>query len=224
MSELEPPSDRPIYGIGAVSRMVGVPAATIRNWEERYAHVRPARSAGGQRLYSRNEVERLRFLRDEMEAGASAADAHRLLAERLAADEPISEPDADAPRLVILLAERDPYAAELAEYFLRTEGFAVEVASTPADALAAFDATTPALVIVELLLDGGQGLQLCRELKRRGALAVLATSPLRIEDLAADAGLDAFLAKPFDPLELVAAVKDLLTRSAILRSAAMAEA
>ena len=84
------------------------------------------------------------------------------------------------------------------------------------DALATFSSTRPALIIVELLLDGGEGLAVCRELKARGADAVLATSGLRLQDEALAAGADAFLAKPFSSLALVAAVNDLLARSAML--------
>jgi CheY-like chemotaxis protein len=215
-------AERPIYTIGAVSRMLGVSATTIRNWEERYAHVQPARSAGGQRLYSRDEVEQLRFLRDAMEGGASAGEAHRLLGEQLADEGRVVQPQADAPRLTILLAERDPYAAELTDYFLRTEGFAVAVVTSPKAALAALDAEQPSLVIVELLLGGGEGLELCRELKQRGVPNVLAMSTLRVAEAAADAGVDAFIEKPFDSLTLVAAVKDLLGQSALVRSTATA--
>ena len=42
----------PIYGIGAVARMLGVTAASLRAWEERYQVVVPRRSAGAQRLYA----------------------------------------------------------------------------------------------------------------------------------------------------------------------------
>lgn len=196
--------------------MLQLAATTIRNWEERYGVVQPVRSTGGQRLYSRDDVDRLRFLRDETSQGASPADAHRLLAERLADDGFSAVADADAPGLLILVAERDQYAAELVEYFLRTEGLAVEVVTSAEDAREAFAATAPALTIVELLLDGGEGLDLCRELRERGSGAILATSALRLEDEALGAGADAFLAKPFDSLALVSAVKDLLTRSAML--------
>jgi DNA-binding transcriptional MerR regulator len=211
--------DRPIYGIGAIARMLDVGPGTIRNWEERYGLVLPARSPGGQRLYSRSDLERLRFVRDEVERGATPADAHRLLEERTALGKPLGEPDDDAPDVLILLAERDPYAVELAEYLLRTEGYAVEVATTPAGAIDAFSATAPALVIVELLLGGGQGVALCRELKARGAGIVIATSALRLGDEALAGDADAFLAKPFDSLVLISTVKDLLARSAIARSA-----
>jgi CheY-like chemotaxis protein len=212
------PVGRPIYGIGAVSRMLGLPAATIRNWEDRYGVVAPARSPGGQRLYSRDDVDRLRLVRDEVAAGASPAAAHRVLADRLATDRPLLEPDPGAPGLLALVAARDPYSADLVEHLLRTEGIAVEVVTTGEAALAAFAATAPALVIVELLLDGGQGLAVCSELKARGAAAILAISALRIPDEALAAGADAFLLKPFDSLALVSAVKDLLSRSAMLRA------
>jgi CheY-like chemotaxis protein len=197
--------------------MLDLPSATIRNWEDRYGVVRPERSPGGQRLYSRDDLDRLRFVRDEVSGGASPAEAHRLLADRLAADRPLTDPDPGAPALLVLVAERDPHAAELVEYLLRTEGIAVEVVTTGEEALAAFASTTPALTIVELLLDGGEGLALCRELEERGASAILATSALRIQDEALAAGADAFLLKPFNSLDLVAAVNDLLSRSAMLR-------
>jgi DNA-binding transcriptional MerR regulator len=71
--------DQPMYSIGAVSRMLDIPASTLRAWEERYAVVTPVRSVGSQRLYSRAQVAKLKFIRARMEAGLSAADAHRLL-------------------------------------------------------------------------------------------------------------------------------------------------
>ena len=113
-----------IYSIGAVARMLGVPTATLRTWEERYGVVMPDRSPGGHRLYTRDHVEQLRFVLRSIEGGMQPADAHRLLTDRLSND-----PDRDIAvsgsetRLVIMLAERDPHAAELAEYFLRTEGY-----------------------------------------------------------------------------------------------------
>ena len=63
------PDDQPIYSIGAVERMVGIPAATIRNWEQRYGLIAPERSQGGHRLYARGQVEQLRFVKRELDAG-----------------------------------------------------------------------------------------------------------------------------------------------------------
>ena len=125
---MEGPGSRAIYSISAVARMVGVPVATLRTWEERYALVVPDRNASGHRLFSRGQVEQLQFLTMRMAEGMGAADAHRLLAERTGTGLPVAAAGGHPPRLLILLAEHDPYAAELQEYFLKTEGFEVEVA------------------------------------------------------------------------------------------------
>jgi DNA-binding transcriptional MerR regulator len=122
---------RPVYSIGAVAKMVGVEPTTLRSWEDRYGAVIPARSGGSQRVYSRDQVEQLRFISDRVQEGASAADAHRLLAERLGTPSSIRAGGDDAVAIVILLAERDRYAAELCEYFLRTEGYDVCLALEP---------------------------------------------------------------------------------------------
>ena len=84
-------SDLPIYSIGAVERMLGIPAATVRNWEDRYGLVRPGRSGGGHRLYTRAQVEQLRFVKDQLDRGMQPAEAHRLLGEELER-EPSSAP------------------------------------------------------------------------------------------------------------------------------------
>lgn len=76
---------RPLFSIGAVARMVNVSAATIRTWEARYGLVTPQRSEGGQRLYSREQVDQLRFVKEQMAAGRRPGEAHRILAERLSA-------------------------------------------------------------------------------------------------------------------------------------------
>jgi len=128
MGRKEGQGSQPIYSISAVARMVGVPDATLGTWEERYAMVVPDRNASGHRLFSRGQVEQLRFVKMRMAEGMSAAYAHRLLAERMDTGLPVVAGGGHPPRLLILLGERDPYAPEIQEYFLKTEGFEVEVA------------------------------------------------------------------------------------------------
>ena len=207
---------RPIYSIGAIAAMLGVETATLRAWEERYGVVVPVRSDGGQRIYSRDELEQLRFLVDELEGGATAADAHRLLAGRLHGAGGLSRPDPDGVTLVILLAERDRYSAELLEYFLRTEGYDVCVAFDPSLAEQLFAERLPKLSIVDLMLSGG-GLELCRRLARDGTAPVLAMSAIDLAGAALAAGASAFLPKPVVPLEFVSTVRDLLGSSALTR-------
>jgi len=197
--------------------MLDIPVATIRNWEERYASIVPERSPGGHRLYSRDHVEQLRFIAAEVSHGLSAADAHRLLAERSAGGQPAMQRGAGAgTRLLVLLAERDPVAADLAQFFLRTEGYDVHVALAVDAAEEQWVESRPQLAIVELMISGGRGVELCQRLKQHEAGAVLAISVLEARDEALAAGADAFLQKPLDPLELVSTVKDLLGASALV--------
>jgi DNA-binding transcriptional MerR regulator len=208
---------RPVYSISAVARMLDVPVATLRTWEDRYEQVVPARNASGHRLFSRYQVEQLAFVRAQMSEGASAADAHRLLAERAEIGLPLTPPPArSAPRLLILLAESDPYAAEFEEYFLTTEGFEVEVTLGEDAARDAFASAAPAVVIIEVLISGGEGLALCRSFREQNGVAIIAISAVDVTEQAFEAGADAFLRKPLDPLQLASTVRDLLRSSAFL--------
>lgn len=211
-------SPRPIYTIGAVSRMLDVPVSTLRSWEARYGTVRPARTSGGQRLYSRDQLAQLQFLKTQIANGATPAEAHRLFVDEFdVADDGDVRATPGGRRLLILLAERDRYAAELSEYFLRTEGYEVLLTLEAADAEERFGRTQPDLAVVELLISGGAGIDLCRRLRARSSTPILAISSLDIPEEAVDAGADAFLKKPLDPLVLVSTVKDLLGESALIR-------
>jgi CheY-like chemotaxis protein len=213
--------DPSIYSIGAVSRMLGIPTATLRTWQDRYGVVVPERSAGGHRLYTRPQVEQLRFLRDQSAAGRSSADAHRLLQERLAAGEALRKTKNEKnSRLLILLAEQDRFAADFAEYFLRTEGYEVALVTDADDAVAAVGSGAPDLAVIDLLISGGRGLVLCTDLRSTTDVPILAVSTLALRDDALDAGASAFLQKPVDSLQLVTVIQDLVGRSALLRSEA----
>lgn len=213
-SSAEYSASRPVYSIGAVARMLGVEPATLRAWEERYRVVVPARSRGSHRLYSRDQVEHLRFVVRSMEDGSTAADAHRLLAAQLGVPADGSVAGRDVVML-ILLAERDRFAAELCEYFLRTEGYEVCLAASPAQAERSFVERRPNLSVVELVMPGG--LELCRRLARDETAPVLAVSALAFHDEALAAGASAFLQKPFEQLQFVSTVRDLLGSSALTR-------
>jgi DNA-binding transcriptional MerR regulator len=202
-----------VYSIGAVSKMLGVPAQTLRSWEERYGQIVPDRSPGGQRLYSRDQVDQLRFVYSAVERGLQPGDAHRLLDEwNLHRREPGSDDET-----TILLAERDPFAAELSEYFLRTEGYRTRIALTFEAAKQMLQDELPSLAVIDLLISGGAGLELCQLTKARGPVAVLAVSALDSRDEALERGADAFLLKPLDSLQFVSTVRDLLGTSAYLR-------
>lgn len=212
-----------IYSIGAVAHMLDIPSSTLRGWEERYSVIVPNRSRGSQRLYSRRQVEQLRFIKSLMEGGNSAADAHRLLDQQLLAG-PIRTP-AGTPedhRPLILLVERDSYAADLEEYFLTTEGYDVSIAHEANQARALFQERSPELVVIDLLISAGAGFALCAEFAAKDATMVLAVSSLDSPDDAMLAGAAAFLPKPLEPLKLVSTVRDLLGTSALVKPARQA--
>lgn len=212
--------DQPIYSIGAVSRMLDIPTSTLRAWEERYGLLRPLRSEGSHRLYSRAQVEKLRFLKGQIEQGASAADAHRLLSEELGtgglpAAAPLPAPLTQKP--LVLIAERDSYAAGLAEYFLRTEGWDVAIALDATQAVLKFQEQAPQIVIVDLLLSGGAGFRLVSEFASRKSAQILAVSALDSAGEALRLGAAAFIRKPLESLALVSTVRDLAGTSALVR-------
>jgi DNA-binding transcriptional MerR regulator len=208
------PVDKGVYSIGAVAKMLGIPAQTLRSWEERYHQIVPARSEGGHRLYSRGQVDQLRFVVDEVGRGTQPAGAHRLLIERSRYPQ---EPRPNAgPALTILLAERDPYAAEIAEYLLHTEGYATRRALSAGAAREYLNEEPLSLAVIDLLISGGSGPALCTEARDQRRIPVIAVSALDSRDLAIESGADAFLLKPLNSLQLLSAVRDLLGTSAYL--------
>jgi DNA-binding transcriptional MerR regulator len=210
---------RPVYSIGAVVKMLGIDASTLRAWEERYGLVVPRRSQGGQRIYSRDDLTQLRFVLEAIANGASPGDAHRLLAEqRRMRGGVTARREDEGPKVMILLAERDRYAAELSEYLLRSEGYDVCVVFDPGEAKRCTVERHPDLSMIELMMPGG-GLALCRELARSSGTPVLALSALDLAEEALAAGAGAFVSKPINPLELVSTVRDLLGQRALTGTA-----
>jgi len=74
----------------------------------------------------------------------------------------------------------------------------------------------PHLLVVDLMISGGAGLGLCSTARKRSAVPILAVSAIDSHDAALEAGADAFLKKPLDPLQFVSTVRDLLGTSAYL--------
>ena len=135
----------PLFSIGAVARMLDLSAATIRTWETRYGFVVPQRSGGGQRLYSRDQVDQLRFVKSEVDGGRRPGEAHRLLAERVERGDSFG-----GTRLRVLVAESRFGAAAVLKELFGTDNFEVLFASDPAAASKAFDELDPAVVVVDV--------------------------------------------------------------------------
>jgi DNA-binding transcriptional MerR regulator len=142
--------------------MLDLSPATIRTWETRYARVVPQRSQGGQRLYSRDQVDQLRFVKARLAEGRRPAEAHRLLADGVASGASFA-----AARMRILLAESQFGAAELLRQLLGSEGFEVVVAADPETAAQKVEELAPTLAVVDTT-DARFG-DLVRSLRARGA-------------------------------------------------------
>jgi CheY-like chemotaxis protein len=209
-------TERHIYGLRAVERMTGLPAGTILEWEDRHGVGKPVPGASGEMLYSRDDVEELLAFRRSQVDGAPV--------ERAApASPPVEEdtparPAATPARLLVLLAERDPYAADLTEYFLRTEGYNVATVFSIEDAQRHLDQAEPDLAIVELLLEGGGGFGLVESISASGKCPVIVLSAIDPGNHPAVSDAAVVLPKPVRSLDLVSAVRDLLGTSALVRS------
>ena len=109
---------------------------------------------------------------------------------------------------------------------LRNAGFSVEAAATKADALDAVSVRPPDLMVLDLVLPDGSGVEVCEEVRRWSRLPILVLSALgdqREKVRALDAGADDYITKPFGSEELTARLRALLRRSADTASAPAVE-
>ena len=209
-----------LYSIGAVARMIGVSVSTLRTWEDRYGLVVAARSAGGQRRYSRDQLEQLQFVARRSSDGMSPGDAHRLLADRDAA-EAVRARERRGRRSAILDPDRRARSVcgELSDYFLRTEGYRVEVVSDAARGRAAISRCSRRRWRSWSCCSRVGSAARCSSGSRQTDALVVVISPLAAGEIAAELGAHAFLQKPIDPVVLISTVRDLLGTSALTQAA-----
>jgi DNA-binding response OmpR family regulator len=119
-----------------------------------------------------------------------------------------------APRL--LLVDDDPIIVRLLEVNFRLEGFTIQTASRGDDALEIALATTPDVVILDMMLPGMTGDEVCRRMRDTPALAdvpVVFLTARETDEVRARGyalGMVDFISKPFDPVALVETVRRML--------------
>ena len=119
----------------------------------------------------------------------------------------------------ILVVEDEPDIVELVTYNLRQAGMAVEAAEDGEAALEMAERSQPNLIILDLMLPGIDGLEVCRMLKQRGSVrhipVLMLTAKAEEVDriVGLELGADDYVVKPFSPRELVLRVKAILRRS-----------
>ena len=116
----------------------------------------------------------------------------------------------------ILIVEDEPQAAEMLRMYLAAEGFDLVLAQDGPNGEAAFVQNKPSLVILDIMLPGFDGLELCRRIRARSIVPILMLTA-RTEDIHKAVGLsvgaDDYITKPYSPLELTARIKAHLRRS-----------
>jgi DNA-binding response OmpR family regulator len=121
----------------------------------------------------------------------------------------------DAPTRV-LVVEDDRTVAEVVTRYLEREGFVVESVGDGNEALARADAQLPDLVVLDIMLPGLDGLEVCRRLRSRAPIPVVMLTARGSEEdrvLGLELGADDYVSKPFSPRELTARVKAVLRRA-----------
>jgi DNA-binding response OmpR family regulator len=123
----------------------------------------------------------------------------------------------------VLVVEDDPTVAEVVRTYLGNAGLEVESAADGVTALAVAARTRPALVVLDLMLPGLSGLEVCRRLREtRPDLPVIMLTALGEEAdrvVGLELGADDYLVKPFSPRELVLRVQSVLRRTETVHSA-----
>ena len=103
--------------ISALARRTGVPAHTLRKWEERYGILTPLRTKGGQRRYSERDISRVEWLRDRLAEGYRIGEAAALLGTAAAAAPRSAREAADAIYEALRRGDADSVQALLARSF-----------------------------------------------------------------------------------------------------------
>jgi len=119
----------------------------------------------------------------------------------------------------VLVVEDDPDIAQLVAHYLEKSGYSVDVLASGREALTSIAARPPDALVLDLMLPGVDGLEICRVVRGNEATAAIPIIMLtaRAEEsdriVGLEIGADDYLGKPFSPNELVARVRALVRRA-----------
>ena len=120
-----------------------------------------------------------------------------------------------AAKQKILIVDDDNNIAELISLYLTKECFDTRIVNDGEEAMIAFDQYNPNLILLDLMLPGMDGYQVCREIRAKANVPIImlsAKGEIFDKVLGLELGADDYMMKPFDSKELVARVKAVLRR------------
>jgi DNA-binding response OmpR family regulator len=136
---------------------------------------------------------------------------------------------ASVSRKKIVIVEDEPDILEVLSYNLKREGYDVLTATDGASGLALIRRETPDLILLDLMLPGMDGIEVCSTIKKdpqtQNCLIIMVTAKGEESDivLGLGVGADDYVSKPFSPRELIARVKAVLRRGVMVERNEMEE-
>jgi DNA-binding response OmpR family regulator len=121
------------------------------------------------------------------------------------------------PRFRVLVVDDEPMVTEVVERYLVRDGFDVSTSADGDEALTLARTWAPDLIVLDLMLPGKDGLEVCRSLRRDSNVPIIMLTARGDETdriVGLEIGADDYIVKPFSPRELVARIKAVLRRSA----------
>ena len=116
----------------------------------------------------------------------------------------------------VLVVEDEESFSDALSFMLRKEGFEVGIAATGTDAVAQFDQNGADVILLDLMLPGMSGTEVCRTLRQRSAVPIIMVTAKDGEVdkvVGLELGADDYVTKPFSSRELVARIRAVLRRS-----------
>lgn len=127
------------------------------------------------------------------------------------------------PNTILIVEDEAKIASLLSEYLEKIGGFKTRIVDRGDEALQAFSDVSPDLVLLDLMLPGMDGLEVCKAIRQQSQVPIIMVTAL-VEEidrlLGLELGADDYICKPFSPREVVARVKAVLRRAGTLEGQA----
>ena len=124
-------------------------------------------------------------------------------------------------KLILIVEDEPKIAALLADYLRAQAGFRSKVVVRGDEALSKFQSEQPDLVLLDLMLPGLDGIEVCKQLRAESQVPIIMVTA-RVDEidrlLGLELGADDYICKPFSPREVVARVKAVLRRSELTKA------